>query len=137
MLTGRLSRRFTFSAAHYIKSESLTENENLQLFGKCTKIHGHNYTLIVHFIGPIDPKTGIIIDLDLAKREIKPLLAKLDHSLVNEFVGPSATIENMAKYIYDELRRKFMEVDLQIELWETENNWIIYPYDTQSSMTEN
>ena len=129
MLLGRLSKRFTFSAAHYIKNEKLSDEENVNLFGKCTKVHGHNYTLIVHFIGAVDPETGVIINLSQAKQVIEPLLARLDHSLVNEFIGSLATTENLSKYIYDELRCKFTTVkSLQIEVWETENNCFIYPY---------
>jgi 6-pyruvoyltetrahydropterin/6-carboxytetrahydropterin synthase len=126
---GRLSKRFTFSAAHYIKNEKLSEEENLRLFGKCTKMHGHNYVLIVHFIGKIDPETGIIVNLSLVKELVEPLLTRMDHSLVNDFLGSLATTEILAKYIYEELKGKFSNIEyLQVELWETENNCFIYPY---------
>uniref|UniRef100_A0A803W5H9 6-pyruvoyl tetrahydrobiopterin synthase n=1 Tax=Ficedula albicollis TaxID=59894 RepID=A0A803W5H9_FICAL len=41
----RLSRSVTFSACHRLHSKSLSDEENLKLFGKCNNPngHGHNY----------------------------------------------------------------------------------------------
>ena len=44
-----LSKKITFSAAHRLYSTQLSDEENLKLFGKCTRRHGHNYTVKVVF----------------------------------------------------------------------------------------
>uniref|UniRef100_A0A669Q662 6-pyruvoyl tetrahydrobiopterin synthase n=2 Tax=Phasianinae TaxID=9072 RepID=A0A669Q662_PHACC len=45
----RLSRTASFSACHRLHSKSLSDEENLKLFGKCNNPngHGHNYKVIV------------------------------------------------------------------------------------------
>ena len=42
---GRVSRLVSFSATHRLHSKSLSNEENLKLFGKCNNPngHGHNY----------------------------------------------------------------------------------------------
>ena len=38
-----LTRRERFSAAHVLKNDNLTNDENKNIFGKCLNMHGHNY----------------------------------------------------------------------------------------------
>ena len=58
------TRRFTFSAGHRYWVERWSPEENERFFGRLTVPHGHNYTLDVTVRGPIDPQTGMVIDLD-------------------------------------------------------------------------
>eukprot|EP00076_Gallus_gallus_P011339 XP_004948195.1 6-pyruvoyl tetrahydrobiopterin synthase isoform X4 [Gallus gallus] len=61
----RLSRTASFSACHRLHSKSLSDEENLKLFGKCNNPngHGHNYKVIVTVRGEIDPVSGMVINL--------------------------------------------------------------------------
>ena len=57
------TRRFAFSAGHRYWVDAWSAAENERVFGRLTVPHGHNYTLDVTVRGPIDPQTGMVIDL--------------------------------------------------------------------------
>lgn len=98
-----LTRRATFSAAHYYWNESWPEEKNRQVFGRCSnrKGHGHNYTLEVTVAGEPDATTGFVVDLkwlkDVMEREV---LSAWDHRHFNlevpEFASAMPTSENIA-----------------------------------------
>ncbi len=81
-----LTRRATFSAAHYYWNDVWPAEKNEQVFGRCANRngHGHNYTLEVTVGGDPDPVTGFVIDLkwlkDVMEREV---LAAWDHRHLN------------------------------------------------------
>ena len=64
-----ITRRMTFNAAHRVHNPALSDAENTALFGKCNNPnwHGHNYTLDVSVTGPVDARTGYVIDLSRVK----------------------------------------------------------------------
>jgi 6-pyruvoyltetrahydropterin/6-carboxytetrahydropterin synthase len=70
-------RRLLFNAAHRVHNAALSDEENIATFGKCNNPnwHGHNYTLDVAVTGPIDERTGYV--LDLAKLKAKLLVQKV------------------------------------------------------------
>ena len=43
MPIGYLTRVESFCAAHRLFSCTLSQEQNIALFGKCSKLHGHNY----------------------------------------------------------------------------------------------
>ncbi|MDR3724258.1 MAG: 6-carboxytetrahydropterin synthase [Terracidiphilus sp.] len=98
-----LTRRATFSAAHYYWNEAWTAEENQRVFGKCANRngHGHNYTLEVTVAGEVDPVTGFVVDLkglrDVIEREV---LDAWDHRHLNleteDFRHTVPTTENLA-----------------------------------------
>ncbi|HZB88532.1 MAG TPA: 6-carboxytetrahydropterin synthase [Terracidiphilus sp.] len=98
-----LTRRATFSAAHYYWNEAWTPEKNEQVFGKCANRngHGHNYTLEVTVAGEPDAVTGFVVDLkwlkDTMEREV---LSAWDHRHLNlevpEFAKTVPTTENLA-----------------------------------------
>lgn len=98
-----LTRRATFSAAHYYWNEAWTPEKNEQVFGKCANRngHGHNYTLEVTVAGEPDPVTGFVVDLKWLKDAIeREVLAAWDHRHLNlevpEFAKAVPTTENLA-----------------------------------------
>jgi 6-pyruvoyltetrahydropterin/6-carboxytetrahydropterin synthase len=60
-----LARRYRLSASHRLHSETFTEAENQNVYGKCNNPHGHghNYIVEVSLSGPVDPTTGMVCDL--------------------------------------------------------------------------
>ena len=129
-----VSRKAHFNAAHRLYRKDWSDQKNEAVFGKCANphYHGHNYELIVHVTGAIDPETGYVMDMkvlkDLIKSEVEDCL---DHKNLNEEVPdffdliPSA--ENIALVIYNLLRPKLeSKYKLVIRLWETENNVVEY-----------
>jgi len=93
MNTVRISREFTFEAAHLLEGHD----------GACKNLHGHSYKLIVTLKGkPLDdsssPKHGMVMDFkqmgDLVKHEV---VDKLDHALI---CLPHQFIEHQEKKYY-------------------------------------
>ncbi|PRY12395.1 6-pyruvoyltetrahydropterin/6-carboxytetrahydropterin synthase [Pontibacter ummariensis] len=74
----RLTRRFTFEAAHAL----------LRYDGPCRHIHGHSYKLEVTVIGTplVDeehPKNGMVMDFgDLKQIVQEHIIARVDHALL-------------------------------------------------------
>ena len=125
-----------FNAAHRLFNPAWSEEENQRIFGKCNNpnFHGHNYNLTVRLIGEIDPATGYVFDLKILSDIIKEhVLDKFDHKNLNldveEFRNLNPTAENISVVIYNILRRQIgSEYELQIRLYETERNYVEYPY---------
>ena len=97
-----VTRRLTFSAAHRIHNPELSDEENRAVFGKDNTSygHGHNYTLEVSVTGPIDERTGYVVDLGALKRIVQEeIVDKLDHRNLNldvDFLrGIKPTAENV------------------------------------------
>jgi len=79
-------RRLQFNAAHRVHNPALSDAENKTLFGKCNNPnwHGHNYTLDVSVTGPIEERTGYVIDLAVVKRVVtREVIDKVDHRNLN------------------------------------------------------
>ncbi|KAF3830887.1 hypothetical protein GH733_002125 [Mirounga leonina] len=78
----RVSRLVSFSATHRLHSKSLSNEENLKLFGKCNNLngHGHNYKVVVTVHGEIDPVTGMVMNLtDLKEYMEEAIMKPLEH----------------------------------------------------------
>lgn len=128
----RLTRKYHFSTAHRLHSNQLSDEENLDIFGKCNNPygHGHNYYLEVTLSGEQDPVTGMIADLakmdQIVDREI---LQKFDHKHLNldteEFKELNPTSENVAVVIWKLLATKLPKL-FKIGLYETEKNYFEY-----------
>lgn len=60
----RLTRRYRFSASHRLHAPGLSEEENLELYGKCNYPHGHghDFVLEVRVRGEVDAATGLVVD---------------------------------------------------------------------------
>src|SRR5690242_8542682 len=107
MAIAYLNRRAVFSASHRLHSESLSDDENQRLFGKCNGLngHGHNYELEVTVRGPIDPSTGLLMNLTDLKNAIdQTVMKEMDHKHLNIDVpalkGLNPTVENLALVIW-------------------------------------
>lgn len=129
-----VTRRLTFSAAHRVHNPALSDGENAALFGKCNNPnwHGHNYTLEVSVRGPVDDRTGYVMDLgtlrDLVQREV---IDKVDHRNFNVDVdfmrGVIPTAENIAVACWRLLEPQIKPATLvRLRLWESDNNYVEY-----------
>ena len=129
-----VSRKSLFNAAHRLYRKDWTDDQNEAIFGKCANpyYHGHNYELIVHVTGSIDPNTGYVMDMkvlkDLIKVEVEDLL---DHKNLNEQVADFSelipTAENMAVVIYNKLKPHLnKEHSLSVTLYETPRNFVTF-----------
>lgn len=122
-----IDRRAQFSASHRYWLPELSEAENIERFGACTRVpgHGHNYVLYVSMAGELD-EYGMVLNLSDVKHVIKrEVTSQLDFSYLNdawqEFQATLPTTENIARVIWQRLAPHLPLVRIQLfehpELW--------------------
>ena len=131
-----ITRRERFNAAHRLFKPEYSDEQNLDIFGKCSNPnwHGHNYTLFVTVKGNVNPDTGFLVNLkDLSAIIDQLVIEKLDHRNINlevDFMaGKLASTENLAIGIWNQLSKPIEEMGASlhsIKLYETENNFVEY-----------
>ncbi len=129
-----ITRRERFNAAHRLYKPDFTDEQNMEVFGKCSNPnwHGHNYELFVTVKGEVNPQTGFLINLkDLSRIVRERVTEKLDHRNINlevDFMqGKFASTESLAIAIWEQLDApvKAMGAELHcIRLHESENNYV-------------
>ena len=96
--------RSNFAAAH-----RLPEHE-----GKCSRLHGHTYSLEVTVQGTPQaegPASGMVMDFaDLKKRVNELIISKLDHRLLNELFTRPPTVEEIAGWAFSRLEEAGLPV---------------------------
>ncbi|MBT1247583.1 MULTISPECIES: 6-carboxytetrahydropterin synthase QueD [unclassified Thermosipho (in: thermotogales)] len=111
-----ITKEFTFDAAHNL----------VKYHGKCERLHGHTYKLIVTVAGEKDEE-GMVIDFIELKNIVKEnVLNILDHSYINDIIEqPSA--ENIAEWIWERLTEK-LKTDryflYEVKLYETPTSYV-------------
>jgi len=129
-----VTRRLRFNAAHRIHNPALSDDENAALFGKCNNPnwHGHNYVLEVAVEGPIDVRTGYVIDLGVLRAIVqREVIDRVDHRNMNldvDFMrGINPTAENIVVACWKAIEPHVSPGQLRrLRLWETENNYVEY-----------
>jgi 6-pyruvoyltetrahydropterin/6-carboxytetrahydropterin synthase len=129
-----VTRRLHFSAAHRVHNPELSDEENRRTFGKCNNPnwHGHNYILDVSVKGPLDEKTGYVIDLSRVKEIVEShVVSKVDHRNLNlevDFLRDVIpTTENVVVAFWRVLEPALRPARLtRLVLWETVNNYVEY-----------
>ena len=107
----------TFSAAHQLKG----------YMGKCERLHGHNWKVQVYAIAEKLNEIDIAIDFHELKRLANEVVSTLDHTVLNEifpFTEKNPSSENIAKWVYDSLRKKVEDKAVQLSavtVWESDN----------------
>lgn len=123
-----ISKKFEFSASHRYWIDDWSAEKNDEVFGLCTSPygHGHNYELHVTVSGPVDPVTGMIINLSTLKAIAGKIVEQFDHKFLNldtpYFKDRVPTTENIALILFellDERLKKEAGITLErIRLYE-------------------
>ena len=143
-----ISKEMTFEAAHYLHNTAWDRAKNLKAFGKCAGFraddpkaegypHGHSYRLRVTAKGPVDPKTGFVIDFHRFKDILdEAVCRRYDHRFLNKEVEPfksdpriQPTAENIVKDIWKmmvPLLRKEGVAPVEMTLWESDSSFVTY-----------
>jgi len=91
-----------FSAAHFLG----------HYYGKCEKLHGHNYRVRLWAGGEELDEGGMLADFSLLKKALDEAISPLDHSNLNDMAlfqnDPSA--ERIARFIFDRVREKLPDL---------------------------
>ena len=91
-----ITHDFAFEAAHQLP--------NVPEGHKCKRLHGHSYKVTLQLVGEIDPDMGWFIDFGDLEDVVRPVIAVLDHRLLNDIEGLSnPTSELLAAWLFDQL----------------------------------
>lgn len=119
-----VTRRYQFAAQHRLHADSLSDEDNCRIFGKCNNPngHGHNYVLLVTVQG-IE-----IAELDRLVQE--SVIARFDHRDLNgdpAFAGQTTTGENVVLLVWEILVARLPKGRLEkVGLIETRDNYFEY-----------
>ena len=110
-----ISVTMDFSAAHNLRDYK----------GKCENLHGHNWQVEAVFFAEELGQSDMVMDFTVAKKMLKDLLKYFDHKYINDtdyFKKFNPTSENIAKFIYDNLKDKIKKHKCrvkQVSVWES------------------
>lgn len=108
----RITQAFTFEAAHRLPGVPETH--------RCHRMHGHSYRVEITLEGPVDPATGFVVDFFDVEAAFAPLMAQLDHNILNEVPGlENPTAENIAAWIGE----RSLPQTAAVRVYETANCW--------------
>ena len=112
-----LKKEFVFDAAHNL----------IHYKGKCEKLHGHTYRMVVIIEG-IPDHEGMVIDFCEVSSLVKErVISRLDHAYINDII-PQPSAENIAVWDWKEiegfLRRPNCHLEA-VEIWETATSGVV------------
>ena len=130
----RLTQSFEFSASHRLYVESLSEEDNQRVFGKCANPngHGHNYIVEVTIRGTPEERTGNLIELPQLESIVKErVIDRFDHKHLNldcvEFQALNPSVENITRVIWQRLVGALDDSMLDtVRVWETAKTYAEY-----------
>ena len=105
-----------FSAAHQLRGYK----------GQCENLHGHNWRVQVTVSSDKLNDIGIAIDFHDLKKLTGEALQNLDHSFLNDvfpFTEINPSSENIAKWLYDSIKKRISDNDVSISsvtVWESD-----------------
>ena len=126
-----VTRKARFCAGHRYWRAEWTPEKNRDVFGACANEngHGHNYSLEVTVSGPVDPETGMVINLSELDRLIQEfVIERIDHRNLNldipELAGRIPTTEVLADFIWTTLAGKLPVGRLEeVRVFEADDLW--------------
>ncbi len=131
-----ITRRERFNAAHRLFKAEYSDEENLNIFGKCSNPnwHGHNYELFVTIKGEVNQETGFLINLKALSKIIREeVIEKIDHKNINievDFMkNEMASTENLTIGIWKQLEKEISSLGVTlhcVKIYESENNFVEY-----------
>lgn len=89
--------------------------------GRCEQLHGHNWRIEVKVLGENLNSSGMLMDFRQIESRLNKVLDKLDHGYLNRhsyFKRLNPTSENIAKYIYENLKKRILGLK-SVTVWES------------------
>jgi len=108
----------TFSSAHNLRGYK----------GKCEDLHGHNWRVEISVTSKGLDNIGMVKDFKYLKKKLSAVLEKMDHKYLNKlifFKKVNPTSENIAKYIYSELKTRIPLLK-SVTIWENSTSAATY-----------
>ena len=119
-----VSKRLEFSASRRLNVGGWTDKENATAFGPETSARygsGRNYIAYFVFTGPVDPATGMLINIsEIKERAEKVLRDGFDHKFLNQdnpsFREVPPTAENVVRQLYCDVAPLFWDVEAKLSV---------------------
>ncbi|TXH14958.1 MAG: 6-carboxytetrahydropterin synthase QueD [Hyphomicrobiaceae bacterium] len=109
---------FVFEAAHSLP--------NVPAGHKCGRLHGHSFRVRLCVRGPVDGRTGWVVDFADVKSAFQPYYDLLDHNYLNEIPElENPTSEIIASWIFLRIKR-VLPMLYSVEVQETCTAGAIY-----------
>lgn len=124
--TIEITKKYILRSLHNLEHPSLNDNENSDLYGKCFRLHGHDYKIYLTLASDIDSKTGLALKRDETDRVVaKEILEKYEgHNLNEHFANTSG--ESLVCLFHDILKPHLPNL-VKVGLQETRKNYFEYP----------
>jgi 6-pyruvoyltetrahydropterin/6-carboxytetrahydropterin synthase len=129
-MNASFGRRYMLSASHRLHSQALSAEENRAVYGKCNHPHGHGHNYVIELLvcGPVNPATGMVVDLVALDQVVRTkVLDRFDHTNLNLddlFVNRVPTTENLCRVVFGLLKGALPAGQLEyVRVEETENNF--------------
>lgn len=112
-----LTTEVSFAAAHQLRGYK----------GKCENLHGHNWRVQINVSAERLNEIDIAIDFHELKKIAREVVSPLDHAFLNDifpFTEKNPSSENIAKWIFDSLKKRINDGNLQITavtVWESDS----------------
>lgn len=105
-----LGRTYRFEAAHQLPL--LPEGH------RCRRLHGHNYRVDIETAGELDAR-GFVMDFAELDALVEPLIAQVDHRLLNDIAGlENPTAEIIAQWFLERI-----SAASAVRVYETDDCW--------------
>ncbi len=132
-MSTKLVRSIHFECLHRYENPQWSKEKNAEVFGACFTPHGHghSYKMDVYVSGPIANDTGMVINLKDLDTVLKSVVSGVDKKHLNfeieRFKTQIPTTENLAKYLYQNLKNEFSKTNVElvkIRLFENDSLWV-------------
>jgi 6-pyruvoyltetrahydropterin/6-carboxytetrahydropterin synthase len=132
-----VTRAYEFCAAHRLHAPSLSDEENVRVFGKCNNPagHGHNYVLEVTLRGGPGPDGTLLAAADFDRIVTDEVVERWDHKNLNvdvpDFREVVPTVEEIARVAWRRLARPLEQAAAgaslhRVKLFESPRNQVEY-----------
>jgi 6-pyruvoyltetrahydropterin/6-carboxytetrahydropterin synthase len=126
-----ITKTWRFEAAHRLHNPAFSFAKNEEVFGKCSRMHGHSYSIEVTVQAFLNDE-GMVMNFDVLSEIVKrQVVEPWDHRYLNELIPfdnteayPQSltTAENMVRVAWgllqDEIRLKGADLR-EVTIWET------------------
>lgn len=122
-----VTKRFVLHALHNLNNPNWSNEKNLTMFGKCYRLHGHDFKFDISLSANPDPVTGFSyppekLDKIISDFILTPYAGK---NLNDFFSNPSG--EGLVVEFYKILKEQVGDALVRLSLQETLKNYFSYP----------
>lgn len=120
-----LTQQFEFSAAHRLHCDSLSDEENQKLFGKCNNPSGHGHNYVLEISANCDDSDAFDLhafESTVVEHAVRPFDHKHLNVDVPDFRDLNPTVENIANVVWKRLAPHVANLQ-RVRVFETPKTW--------------